>query len=779
MELDKHSFITSQHRKLSIFTLILECLLFLPFFITGCSVSNPIISYDANASYCTKPSRLPLSEAMCTQYTQSPGLEYIDVSVVDSEIYILAKNKENYEVIRGDTKGKEIQTHLLPSFDKGTPLRMFIRSDGCFIILTEETGSTLWSQNYYSYVMDEKGEVSVADKQLIIPDEGQLLDVAYDVNQDRIWVLSDTSLSSYNSKGELQSNRTSSGDDVFLSLSVTDSDLIYLLVQNDSFEIWELTDEARNRTGCYVLEGMTDQELFLAKLTSLRNKDGVILIDTPYAVYELILETKELHVVLGKTYEEYTSLARIISDEGQYFVMAAWWGNDISRDFGIYSFTVEKNNVQKVRIAVIGLDESLVDEISISLGIMRQKNPNVSVEIQVYTEQYLFGKTGNRMDAPSLLSLLADDLPDVFCVSDSYLRILKNAGMLTDLATLYENDTSFDTSDLIPSVWNAAKQTDGHFYITPFVGLQGVMAKRDSIMYAQVASLSEFEAWTRSYSDDAHIVRHDTPELLFEMLWPFYAANLTSEGSQFDENTFADLLEFCYKNGKEPYKDYVPVRDQIEDQKLMLCWADIANFDDFLGYSSYFEGDTTLIGLPGNDGGEPMLTSSMYFSVADTSKNKEDAWKVVAFMLSPEVQNRYESFAGVGKGIPVLSSAFDLMIDTQYQKCVNGESSFTGVFSDAEDEARILEIQKYMEQMAANNQDRQPPQTASFYYLYPKETVEKAMRSAVSNASQYAFSDPDLMNIALEEAKLFFAGECTAKEAASRVAGQIHLYISE
>lgn len=777
--LNKVSFVEQKNKVYTNTKIALLCLLILPLFLSGCIDSQTQISYDANTTYSAINTRLPISKAICELYSQNIEQQFLDFTVTNSAIFILAGTNEKYNAIVGTTVGNDLRQIALPSFGERVPLRIFAKSDGGFIVLAEEKGETLWNQYYYLYVFEASGDASFAPKQIIIPNEGALLDAAYDAQYDHLWILENTSLSSFDSRGVLQTTRESIGSEVFLSLAVGETDSTYLLVQKESFEIWRLTDGALNKEEHYILAGLSENELTQAKITSVGDqKDGALLIDTPYAVFEFSYGTNEVHKIIDKTYEGYTSLGRINVDEGQYFVMADWGGNDLMLDFGIYSFIAEKSKANVIRVAVIGLDESIVEELSASLRIMRQKNPDIRADIKVYSDQYLYEQIGDTNNAKSILSLFSGEMPDIFCIDESYLQLLQEASTFTDLTTLYRGDEDFSETNYLPSIWNAAKVANGHFFITPFFGLNGVMAKQDAFSFEQAATLPAFEAWIRSYPQDAHILRHDTPELLFETLWSFYMADLTA-GGRVDENALYDLLQFCDDNGTEIYKDYVPVADQIANRNLMLAWTDVACYDQFLGYSSYFNGDPILTGLPGDGNGVPMITASMYVAIAETSDDKDNAWRVLSFFLSSDIQKRYDNFSAVGTGIPISSAEFDLMIETQYQKYIDGRSSFTGLLSDTENDSKISEIQAYMNQMTAGNHDRQPIENPIKAYPFPANVAEEAFRTAVSSAYRYSFPDFFLTSLATGEAELFFTGQCTAKEAASQIAERMNLYLSE
>ncbi|WP_121610911.1 ABC transporter substrate-binding protein [Mesobacillus foraminis] len=281
------------------------------------------------------------------------------------------------------------------------------------------------------------------------------------------------------------------------------------------------------------------------------------------------------------------------------------------------------------------------------IEMYEEKNPNVNIEAEYASWDDYWKKM-----APQAA---ANELPDIIQMDLSYFSQYAENKQLADLTPYV--DKQINTKDINENVIDGGKLGDKLYGINAGVNVLGFNYDPETLKKAGVDSLSEDWTWD-DYRDlakkaaDAGIFV-DTG-MKADVFFNYYLRTLgkslyskdgTSLGYE-DDKLFEDFFSMTsglVKDKAVPTPDYLAQLKGIEDdpvvtQKAIGIWQ---WSNQFVGIQQVAKRPMEIHGMPGPDSDKGLyLKPSMFWSVSNNSKHKEEAAKFVDFLINDIEANK-------------------------------------------------------------------------------------------------------------------------------------------
>ena len=327
------------------------------------------------------------------------------------------------------------------------------------------------------------------------------------------------------------------------------------------------------------------------------------------------------------------------------------------------------------------------------------------------------------------LLMQSDTPPDLICWDGDWVesppsaRLYAAKGYLADLEPLLEQDEEFSMDDLIPRCVELLRETYGGMYVLPYAFYaRTIMAPREYVGDDMGWTLEEFCNMANSLPDDVTLWSSGGDTLLSMILGTNGSRFVDYEAGtcDFENQTFIDLLNVCRNRCTEG--------DDTEDDMLQVIPI-MGQFAQFT-YNNLLPAKAagkTMIGYPGAEGNGMCLTFQQCMSITASAKHPDAAWQFLRMFLSDDVQKETRIFTPIREDV--------------YQELEND--------------------------MVKNNPDEAT-----------QEEYAEAIAMPYDAGCVMVYDDP-AMEIALEEAAAFFAGDKTAEDTASVIQSRVSIYLGE
>lgn len=334
------------------------------------------------------------------------------------------------------------------------------------------------------------------------------------------------------------------------------------------------------------------------------------------------------------------------------------------------------------------------------------------------------------------LDIAAGDAPDVYDLTALPVSLYIQKGLLADLYPFLDADETLAREDFFPSLL-AAMETDGGLYgVMPHCGLVTMLAApetADALAVWDTAALPELAVGEDPFAGE--ITRAEF--LAYVLAVDESYANYVDGTCAFDSAEFAALLTLAAALPEETPETW-------EDDAQLVCTTlsydgDWLVADWLLGCLESGAGDAVPLGLPGADGGRVLVAPAPYYWGLSSSGNQTGGWAFIRYFLSSARQTKTDS-------IPLRQDAW---------------------------QSHRAETAATSGQMFAAT--RKGDLTLS---LGGTETMD-ALEALMSEAEGSFERDTALMQIILDEAAAFFAGDKTAEQTAANIQSRASIYLAE
>lgn len=429
-------------------------------------------------------------------------------------------------------------------------------------------------------------------------------------------------------------------------------------------------------------------------------------------------------------------LLSVIPGESGGFSVIVYFEN------GLYLLTLEQRDApDKQEITVVSSDITSLEPVIAAFNRQSDKyrvvlvNPFESGDIEAYCQQLQMEISTGK--GPDLMEAWLIDWEG--CIQNGYLEPLGDA---------YENP-----SEYWPAVLEAGKKDDVLYSICYRVvpsflavskSLAGDLESWDTAQMMEAVKKSPAESLQMGLDSMGIVLQYgladrNNPQFID------YDAGV----SHLTEQPFLDFLEFAKNYGDDLYyagPNHDEAAEYYQDGRLAAFYQTMYGYGDFLYASACFQGQEVLIGLPSAQG-RGIYMSPVDLCLNSSSPSVEGAKDFLRYLVSAQGQLGFHRNTFVWAGFSCRRDVVETLLNEYQEK--NGD------------------------QITSNNLGMTVTNTA-----LTEEQVRQFM-ALFEDAKPAPEIPGELENIIREELAPYFAGDCSAEEAAGKLHSRVQIYLEE
>jgi len=694
-----------------------------------------------------------------TDTTATDDTMVITDETQDPNAYVAPTAK--YIVLFYDNQGKlASQTDLSSSFDANTSvMNMASDKDGNLVILAQTFDQVTYESAFMLFSFDTEGkqlgdpksltfEANDYPNQMAIDKAGNMYFTGYGEQGATITVLDSEGNALYKISGgteNLNGTMFQIGDKMYVDgYESTDKEYKYLFYPLDSAA--KKLGEPIDMTS---LAGMGGAGFYVGT-------DGLYYSDS-IGVFKINMETKEkTAVLLWKDTDIESNLngnqkVIILSSDKIMLVSTVYSNTSMETKVSLLSREDKNPNAGKKIVTIAGVGITYDSNVLSAVYNFNTKNTEYRVELHDYMADQIvnseadYTKIINTMN----MEILSGDGPDIIYGSNQSFSNYEAKGLLVDLYTLMEKDTSFKKADYNPSIFKLC-ESDGHLYQlgTSFM-IQGFAGAKSVIGDRKGWTVDEFNEVVNSLPTGmAPLANQTQSSLLTSSLSASMDAFVDNTKGEvtFDTPEFYMLLDYAKTYGTDDDNtdgEYVDEQTMMQNGELAMTSAYISDPSSYAQYATMVGGPVSITGFPSSDKRGPMCYMSTMLAISADSGSKQAAWDFVKSFLSEDSQKKVVD----NYQIPVLTSAFE----AQITKAMNPDQNSGGNI-----------VYDKMGQMV--------PMT---------EETAQAYRDLVNSLDTLASYDQEIVGIVMEEVPVYFNGQKSDKDVAKIIQDRVQTLVNE
>ena len=395
-------------------------------------------------------------------------------------------------------------------------------------------------------------------------------------------------------------------------------------------------------------------------------------------------------------------------------------------------------------LGAVYLDENIKEQmIRFNRGSDTYRITLVDYSVYNSEEDYMAG--ANQLDK----DIISGSCPDILSLESSDVTRYISKGALADLSAPMEAD-GFSRDMLVEGPLQMFQQ-DGKLYGLPMTfSLQTIYASEKLAGKRDGWTIPEMAQVVGDLPQDAKVMQWYTREdflniMLSQDLGQF--VNYADGTCSFGGEDFAALLTAAsklpadYSFDEEGEMEYRSDAEMLQAGDILLAFGYCYDSWDLKNmYGMYMKDGIVRVGFPGAGNGA-RIQAGTGMAISSRCKDQAGAWAFLKTLLDEDYQNS-------GWGFPILKSAFDQRMETAMERDYYIDENGEKVYMDSET----------------------PPLT--------QEQVED-FRQYVAGAAPGGTYDQDIMEIVLEEAAAYFAGDKTAAQVADLIQSRVSIYLGE
>ena len=320
--------------------------------------------------------------------------------------------------------------------------------------------------------------------------------------------------------------------------------------------------------------------------------------------------------------------------------------------------------------------------------------------------------------------------PDIYAFTDAYtLNEIEGSGAFENLLPWLDADDEYGRDTLIPGLFDALSAT-GKMYRIPYDFSIDTYVGPGSIIKEPGITMEELK---KLASENLYL--HPFPAWITQQIL-LARMSISTIGSyvdwetgtcQFDSEEFIATLESC--------KETTTVTGNSDDvnEKGLLQYELLQGPFRASRLSSVYGEDYVFVGFPNDCNNGSMYFMQLNFAISSQCEYKEGAWQFVRSVLNDENQKDVLCF-------PSTNSAFDEMLDAAVS-------------------------------------DRYVTSDGNVCELSGADAAK--LRELIDGTNTLSGTNETLINIIREEGQAYFAGQCTAAEAAKNIQSRASIYMAE
>lgn len=367
------------------------------------------------------------------------------------------------------------------------------------------------------------------------------------------------------------------------------------------------------------------------------------------------------------------------------------------------------------------------------------------------------------------LDMLSGEGPDII-VGFSGASQFNDPSMLLDLNTYLDNDSSINRENYYDNIFRAF-ETDGKLYTIPLTySIEGLAANGKYDGVKEKWTYADFNQMAASLPSDKMPLSSDSYDRLLRA-WMMHQSSLfidyANKKVNFESDEFKQLLETIKKYGETQNKNSGAPEDPMFDRYLRMN-DDIGFLDDMIAACSVSLNDLEIYcmlhgngndkviftGIPSASGMGMTARGHLTMSIAADCKDPDAAWNFISSFLAEDVQQQLSFNSDL---LPVNKNAYKTNCKTSIE--VN--------------QAELKQLREDAKNL--------PPEKVGDLSKATELTQESAdaLEALIISVERAQSSDTDVMDIILEEAAGFFAGQRSIDDVCKNIQNRASLVVQE
>ena len=364
-----------------------------------------------------------------------------------------------------------------------------------------------------------------------------------------------------------------------------------------------------------------------------------------------------------------------------------------------------------------------------------------------------------------IMDMLSGQGPDIL-VGYSELSQFNTDTMLVDLNPLINADSSFNREEIFDNILRSF-EADGKLYTIPLTyTLEGMAINTSFNGVKENWTFAEFDQMASSLSSDVQPITLQKPEDLLKLWMKSLSSHFINDQERtvdFESEEFRALLETVKKYSTNGFPETVHDPEwetayYFDDERLFKenmitsCYITLADLQMFASMSKENSGHTVAFtGIPSLSGMGMTAKGQVSMAITASCAAPDLAWQFIRSFLSEDAQHELSFNTDT---LPVNRNAYK-------KNC----------------QIEIEVNQQYLERLEKNKDHISPDVIAASIEL-TQEHVD-ALEALISGISASQSWDNDVMNIILEEAAGFFAGQRSLDDVCGNIQNRATLVVQE
>ena len=364
-----------------------------------------------------------------------------------------------------------------------------------------------------------------------------------------------------------------------------------------------------------------------------------------------------------------------------------------------------------------------------------------------------------------VMDMLAGNGPDIL-VGYSELSQFNSDTMLVDLNQYINSDSTINRDEIYDNILRSFEE-DGKLYTMPLTYTLEGMAVNTSFNGAKANwTFAEFDQMASSLSSDVQPIKSDDPSTLLKQWMQSLSSHFIDNQNKtvdFESEEFRTLLETVKKYGKSSGDDDKnrPLGDKFNmmmdayafrDNLVASCYTDIADLSAYASITREKSGHTVaLSGVPSLNGMGMTAVGQLSMAITTSCADPDIAWQFIRTFLNEDIQKDLSFNTDT---LPINKNAFKRNCQEEIE--VNKE---------------------YIEDLKKDASKISPDVLADMIELTQQHA--DSMDALISSVSASQSWDNDVMNIILEEAAGFFAGQRSVDDVCKNIQNRASIVVQE
>lgn len=386
----------------------------------------------------------------------------------------------------------------------------------------------------------------------------------------------------------------------------------------------------------------------------------------------------------------------------------------------------------------------LADTLAEAISGFNNSNEKYRVELVDY------GVYGEQAEQMLLADLMDGKTPDIFDLNSLNTEGCYKNKLLADLKPYFAADPELDYEDIVPAVRRVTERDGGAYELIPQFTVSTMFVPA-SVVGGEKFTLERLAALAEEYGAERLFGQSKTGErLIFEAIT--YSNDFIDEREgrcSFDSPDFIILLELAKKL---PTEAVSAGYDDVYFGDALLFHTSLSKLDGADGLAeidAIYHGNWRSVGFPSAGGTGVTLSPRMRLGMAANSQNKEGVWEFFKYLMSSQYQR------SIKQALPALAESLEQIMDAQMQI---GETVSLGMLRTDGNGGFTQE---------------------SLKIELPTAAMKAQLLEIIDSVDGINEYDPALLATIQNEAARFFAGDCTAEEAAANIQSKASIYLSE